>query len=124
MDGRLLMSWDDDNSAEVTLAEAAAWVVRLRRHDRDADTETALQCWLQDPTNAKAFAHTISVWGIIPDAARFVERAHGNRHSMFGVYCTLPPVLSALIITFLAGIVLLFGDPVYITKNGEQETIT
>jgi len=122
------MSRDDDIAHEMTLAEAAAWVVRLHREERDADTEAALQHWLQHPVHASAFARATWAWEIIPGAARFGERVSDTAVSkrLFPARRRLHSALSAaaLTIAILAGSAYLARDPVYTTKAGEQETVT
>lgn len=55
-------------------AEAAAWLARLRAHDRTRDDEACFREWLAaDPINAQRFEHVSTLWDDM-DALRDVPR--------------------------------------------------
>lgn len=120
------MSRDNEIIAEVTLAEAAAWLTRLQAPDRTAATEAAFQDWLREPAHERAFARATDAWEIIPGAARLAAandpaapaRERGQRAAM-------AIAASAALVVAVGGIgAWLARDPVYATRPGEQQVFT
>jgi transmembrane sensor len=121
------MSRDNEIIAEVTLAEAAAWLTRLQAPDRTAATEAAFQAWLREPAHERAFARATDAWEIIPGAARpaaakaggaFDRSRPGRRLAMALAACV------ALVVAVGGAGAWLARDPVYTTRPGEQQVFT
>jgi transmembrane sensor len=124
------MSRDNEIIAEVTLAEAAAWLTRLQAPDRTAATEAAFQDWLREPAHERAFARATDAWEIIPGAARLGEalaatdrmapaRRRGSRRLAMAIAAS---VVLAVVVGGTGA--WLARDPVYTTRVGEQQVFT
>ena len=121
----MVMARQDDIAADVVLAEAVAWLVRLQASDRTPALQSAFDDWLADPAHARAFERATEVWDIIPGAAR----AHAQHPAVPSLRLRKPlwPVLlGGLLITLLVGFLVSFGGAaaVYETKPGQQQTVT
>lgn len=115
------MSLRPDIAENLTLAEAAAWLVRLQGSDRSAATEAAFRAWLaEDPAHAHAFARVTDTWEIVPGAARMAAPARTPRRGRL-----LAVAASLSLVAILAGYAwLAMRDPIYQTRVGEQRTVT
>jgi transmembrane sensor len=123
------MSRDNEIIAEVTLAEAAAWLTRLQAADRTAATEAAFQDWLSEPAHERAFARATDAWEIIPGAARFgeafAEAKDGEGRGRGARRAAMALAASVALVVAVGGIGgWLARDPVYATRPGEQQVFT
>ena len=102
-------------------AEAAAWIARLRRPDRNAELEHAFRKWLRsDPAHAAAFEQATTVWNELPGVgSMFRERTQQRRRRW-------PRIAAAAAVILLAGSALLVQfsrGAVYSTAIGEQRLV-
>lgn len=121
------MSPKDDISAEVTLAEGAAWLVRLQDPNRTPETDAAFREWVQDPAHARAFGRATEIWEIIPGAVQLGEemalsppakpRPAARRYAPLLAACVAIALLVAGLATWFS------RDTVYVTKVGQQQTV-
>lgn len=122
------MSRDKEIIAEVTLAEAAAWLARLQRPDRTPATEAAFQAWLREPAHGRAFARATDSWEVIPGAARPGSADPGPRGSQRGMRgrIGLGLLAASVALALMGGVVTAYltRDPVYATRVGEQQVVT
>jgi len=107
----------EDRSAD---AEAAAWIARLQRPDRNAELEHAFRKWLRsDPAHAAAFEQATTLWNELPGVGgMFRERTQRRRR--------WPQIAAAAAVILLAGSALLLQFPrgnVYSTAIGEQRLV-
>ena len=126
------MSRDNEIIAEVTLAEAAAWLARLQRPDRTPATEAAFQEWLREPAHFRAFARATDTWEVIPGAVKLSpERRRASRRpgrlrwrAPGGLGLALMAGSVAVVMACGALTFHLVRDPVYATRIGEQQIFT
>lgn len=125
------MSRENQIIAEVTLAEAAAWLARLQRSDRTPATEAAFQDWLREPAHLRAFERATNAWEIIPGAARLSQvaaaPARPRNEPSKQARRWAPALLAASLALALVGVgstAYVARDPVYTTKIGQQQVFT
>ncbi|WP_176696009.1 FecR family protein [Phenylobacterium immobile] len=105
---------------DVALAEAAAWLGRMRQPERSAGLEEGFRAWLADEGHARAFAQVTETWELLPGAvASSPARERQPRRLAAGL---------AIAACVLAGIGLSLSwtakRPVYRTAIGEQRVLT
>lgn len=117
------MSRDNEIIAEVTLAEAAAWLTRLQRPGRTPALEAAFQEWLSEPAHERAFARATDAWEIIPGAARLGDAGRSARPWRDLGRAGVALAAACVAVTVAVG-AWLARDPVYATDVGEQQVFT
>lgn len=105
-------------SDEVVIADAAAWMARLKQRDRTRATEAAFQEWLSDPLHAEAFAQVSDLWEIIPGAV--LARARPGRAAPLGRALLAAGMAAALV---LGATLYLTRTPAYRTAVGQQQVL-
>jgi transmembrane sensor len=121
MDGRLVMGAQTDIAADVTLAEAAAWLARLQGEGRTPATEAAFKDWVAEPDHARAFARATETWEVIAGAALAGRRATPARPRR------APALAAAALVLIVVGVgagASVLRDPAYRTAVGQQQTLT
>ena len=118
------MSRDNEIIAEVTLAEAAAWLTRLQRPGRTPALEAAFQAWLSEPAHERAFARATDAWEIIPGAARLGEAGAPARRRWSAAARAGGALAAACVAVTVAVGAWMGRDPVYATNVGEQQVFT
>lgn len=104
-------------------AEAAAWLARLRAHDRTREDEARFREWLAaDPINAQRFEHVSTIWDDM-DALRDVARTE-PKPRLLTRRRLLTGSLAACTVAGLGLQWSLATAGVYTTALGEQRRLT
>lgn len=104
---------------EVTLAEAAAWLVRLQRAERQASDDAAFREWLRvSPAHARAFARMTDIWEAVPGSVSQVAPVQSRFRPLLRFPLPLTAALASLLI--LAAWWWAADNDVYRTDVGEQ----
>lgn len=125
--GWLVVKRHADIAADVVLAEAAAWLVRLRGSERTPALESAFQEWMAVPTHALAFDRASHAWDFVPRAAREHRRAVGAAPAASRAQRPLRPIFAgSFLLLLLAGALILAQgrSAVYVTRPGQQQNLT
>jgi transmembrane sensor len=107
-------------------AGAADWLARLYAPDRNADTDAALQAWLDaDRTNAAAFDRVTEIWEAIGSAEiNGAKHTQGRRSRTLVAAATVAAILVvALVVGGLYGVPDLAPTRSYETAVGEQRML-
>jgi transmembrane sensor len=122
MDGWLVTVGELDITAEMALAEAAAWLTELQDKGRTAASEAAFREWLEaDPAHARAFARVTDVWDVLPGAVAFedqTEYAPPRRRSW-----AYAMAASVALMLGIGGYAAFDRNPVYETPRGQQRAL-
>lgn len=116
-----------DIAADVVLAEAAAWLVRLRGSERTPALESAFREWLAVPAHARAFERASDTWDLIPRAAREYRNTARTARPVRRAQRPLWPVFAGgLLVLLLVGALTLIGgrSAIYVTRPGQQQNLT
>lgn len=110
---------------DIHLAEASAWLVRLKGPERSEVVEEAFRKWLSESRDhARAYARAADVWDIIPGAVQLDEKtaAHPLRQRRWRI----PLAAAACCVLMAAAAVAWFlsRPPVYQTAAGKMEVVT
>lgn len=102
--------------------EAAAWVARLQRRDRDIDTDEALQRWLaSDPEHAREFDKATLVWEALGGIATVEPRPARRVVAGLAIAASLAV---AVVGTLLARPFLFAPTRAYATAVGQQMVVS
>ncbi|HJP67677.1 MAG TPA: FecR domain-containing protein [Sphingomicrobium sp.] len=110
-------------TADMALAEAAAWLTALHdRGERKAATEAAFREWIEaDPLHARAFAQVTDVWDVLPGAVAADEAPKSaRRRRPAWAYAAAASVALAV---STSGYLWINRDPVYETPRGQQRSL-
>lgn len=109
---------------DVHLAEASAWLVRLKGSERSEVVEEAFRKWLSESrAHARAYARVTDVWDIIPGAAQMDQKAAANPPGRPRWRIPLAAAACCVLIA-VAAVAWLRRAPVYQTAAGKMEVVT
>ena len=110
-------------TADMALAEAAAWLTALHdRGDRKAATEAAFREWIEaDPLHARAFAQVTDVWDVLPGAVASDEAPRSARRQRPAWAYAAAASVALMVST--GGYLWINRDPVYETPRGQQRSL-
>jgi transmembrane sensor len=101
-------------------AEAAGWIARLQREDRDAELEQDFRSWLRsDPAHAAAFEHATTLWHQLPGVGSVFRQQERQRLG----WQQLAMAAAVLMVAGLAWFAWSLRGDTYATAVGEQRLV-
>jgi len=108
--------------ADVVIAEASAWLVRLNSPQKSSTDQAAFQEWLRaDSAHVRAYELAAQMWTMIPRAARLNAKNPGARPRARIIALAATAVASVIAVAWF--VMLARMGPSYETAVGEQRTV-
>src|SRR3569833_3065681 len=111
-----------DMPADVVIAEASAWLVRLNSPQKSSTDQAAFQEWLRaDSAHVRAYELAAQMWAMIPRAARLNAKNPGAWPGARIIALAAAACAAVIAVTWF--VMLARMAPSYETAVGEQRTL-